>query len=78
MECRKCGACCIIPSISSPIPGMPDGKPANIRCIHLTENMLCNLWGKIDRPKVCIEFKADEEFCGNSFEEAAKNYRALE
>ncbi|NYZ53719.1 YkgJ family cysteine cluster protein, partial [Escherichia coli] len=30
MECRPgCGACCTAPSISSPIPGMPDGKPAN-------------------------------------------------
>ncbi|MGU7695722.1 YkgJ family cysteine cluster protein, partial [Escherichia coli] len=29
MECRPdCGACCTAPSISSPIPGMPDGKPA--------------------------------------------------
>ena len=26
--CRPgCGACCIAPSITSPIPGMPDGKP---------------------------------------------------
>ena len=29
MNCREgCGACCIAPSISSPIPGMPHGKPA--------------------------------------------------
>ncbi|HNV09555.1 MAG TPA: YkgJ family cysteine cluster protein, partial [Dokdonella sp.] len=29
MSCRSgCGACCIAPSISSPIPGMPNGKPA--------------------------------------------------
>ena len=35
MDCRSdCGACCIAPSISSPIPGMPNGKPANTRCIH--------------------------------------------
>jgi Fe-S-cluster containining protein len=27
MDCRiGCGACCIAPSISSPIPGMPNGK----------------------------------------------------
>ncbi|WP_429347626.1 hypothetical protein [Paraburkholderia sp. Clong3] len=27
--CRPdCGACCIAPSISSPIPGMPNGKPS--------------------------------------------------
>ena len=28
-----CGACCIAPSISSAIPGMPDGKPAGVRCV---------------------------------------------
>ncbi|HHU7494022.1 TPA: hypothetical protein ACUK77_002281 [Escherichia coli] len=38
MECRPgCGACCTAPSISSPIPGMPDGKPANTPCIQLDE-----------------------------------------
>lgn len=27
LDCRSgCGACCIAPSISSPIPGMPDGN----------------------------------------------------
>ena len=29
--CRPgCGACCTAPSISSPIPGMPEGKPAGV------------------------------------------------
>lgn len=28
LPCRPdCGACCTAPSITSPIPGMPDGKP---------------------------------------------------
>ncbi len=28
VSCRPgCGACCTAPSISSPIPGMPNGKP---------------------------------------------------
>ncbi|MDD8045446.1 MAG: YkgJ family cysteine cluster protein, partial [Verrucomicrobiota bacterium] len=32
MECRPgCGACCTVVSISSPIPGMPQGKPAGVR-----------------------------------------------
>ena len=31
MPCRDgCGACCIAPSITSPIPGMPHGKPAGM------------------------------------------------
>ena len=31
LACRDgCGACCIAPSISSPIPDMPAGKPAGV------------------------------------------------
>ncbi|WP_117239894.1 YkgJ family cysteine cluster protein, partial [Klebsiella pneumoniae] len=54
MDCRSdCGACCIAPSISSPIPGMPQGKPANVRCVQLSEDNLCNIFGSIHRPTVC-------------------------
>ena len=36
MKCRPGnGACCIAPSISSPIPGMPNDKPAGVPCIQL-------------------------------------------
>jgi Fe-S-cluster containining protein len=39
LKCRDlCGACCIAPSISSSIPGMPNGKPAGVVCVHLDEN----------------------------------------
>lgn len=73
MECRiGCGACCIAPSISSPIPGMPDGKPAGVRCIHLTEDNRCSIFGSPDRPAVCSQFKAEPCVCGNSREEALK------
>jgi uncharacterized protein len=71
MECRKdCGACCIAVSISSPIPGMPGGKPAGVRCIHLLDNNRCAIYNTPDKPKVCSDFKAELEFCGNSREEA--------
>ena len=73
MECRKnCGACCIAASISSPIPGMPDGKPSGVRCIHLLDDMSCALYGDPSRPKVCVDFKPDPDFCGNSREEALR------
>lgn len=73
MECRKgCGACCIAISISSPIPGMPDGKPAGVRCIHLLEDYTCAIYDTGQKPKVCSDFKAEQEFCGNSREEALK------
>lgn len=64
MDCRTdCGACCIAPSISSPIPGMPDGKPANTRCIHLADNFLCQIFTSPLRPKVCGSLQASREMC---------------
>lgn len=73
MDCREgCGACCIAASISSPIPGMPDGKPAGVRCIHLTDDYKCALFNLPERPSVCKDFKPDPEFCGNSREEAMR------
>lgn len=79
MECRRgCGACCIAPSISSPIPGMPEGKPAGIRCIHLTEDMRCAIFNDPGRPKVCSDFKAEELVCGSSGREAMKILEDLE
>ena len=71
MQCRiGCGACCIAPSISSSIPGMPDGKPAGVRCVQLDERNLCKLFGDPRRPKVCADFDADADACGQSNEQA--------
>ena len=73
MHCRPgCGACCIAPSISSPLPGMPGGKPAGVRCLHLSVENLCQLFGDPRRPSVCGEFDADPEVCGDSREEAIR------
>ncbi|SXF33116.1 YkgJ family cysteine cluster protein [Klebsiella variicola] len=64
MECRTdCGACCIAPSISSPIPGMPQGKPANTRCIQFSEHNLCLIFGSPLRPKVCASLQPSPEMC---------------
>jgi len=71
MDCREnCGACCIALSISSALPGMEGGKPAGIRCIHLTDDIKCAIYDSPDRPKVCIDFKPEPEFCGSTREEA--------
>ncbi|MBM3738476.1 MAG: YkgJ family cysteine cluster protein [Acidobacteria bacterium] len=71
MECRAgCGACCIAPSISSPIPGMPDGKPAGVRCVQLTGDNRCRLFGDPRRPAVCAGLMPVREMCGESREEA--------
>jgi Fe-S-cluster containining protein len=73
MKCREgCGACCIAPSISTPIPGMPNGKAAGERCLHLSAEHLCAIFGMSERPAVCGAFQADIEVCGGSREEAIK------
>ncbi|MDR9439490.1 MAG: YkgJ family cysteine cluster protein [Halomonas sp.] len=77
--CRPgCGACCIAPSISSPIPGMPDGKPAGVRCPQLDDANLCRLFGDPRRPAACSRFDYDPELCGEQREEALKRIEALE
>ncbi len=71
--CRAgCGGCCIAPSISSPIPGMPNGKPAGVRCVQLDDDNLCKLFGTPQRPAVCGDFDFDHELCGDSREEALR------
>jgi uncharacterized protein len=73
MKCRPgCGACCIAVSISSPIPGMPEGKPAGVRCIHLTDDYKCAIYTYPGKPKVCTDFSAEPGFCGTGREEALK------
>lgn len=79
MECRiDCGACCIAPSISSPIPGMPQGKPANVRCVQLSEDNLCQIFGSPLRPKVCGSLQPSRSMCFSNRDEAMTYLIALE
>jgi hypothetical protein len=79
MDCRVgCGACCIALSISSPIPGMLDGKPSGVRCVQLTPDNKCMLFGQPERPAVCVKLRPDEEMCGQSADEALAWLYALE
>lgn len=67
MNCREhCGACCIAPSISSPIPGMPGGKPAGMRCAQLDQQNRCMIFGRPERPAVCASLRPSREMCGDS------------
>jgi len=71
MNCRPhCAACCIAPSISSPIPGMPQGKPAGVRCLQLNEQGACLIFGSPLRPAVCGGLQPSAEMCGDSREQA--------
>jgi hypothetical protein len=49
---------------------MDEGKPAGIRCIHLTDDLKCAIYNSPDRPKVCTDFNPEPEFCGSTREEA--------
>ena len=65
LNCRSgCAACCTAPSISSPIPGMPQGKPAGVPCIQLDEQLRCKIFGQPERPAVCGQLQASVEMCG--------------
>lgn len=71
MECRiDCGACCTAPSISTPIPGMPNGKPANTPCVQLDAQQRCKIFLSPLRPVVCASLKPGAEMCRSSREEA--------
>ncbi|HEX6592191.1 MAG TPA: YkgJ family cysteine cluster protein [Moraxellaceae bacterium] len=78
-SCRSgCGACCIAPSITSPIPGMPDGKPAGVRCVQLDEANLCRIFGQPERPAFCGSLKAEPEMCGDDSAAAIRFLDGLE
>ncbi|MGI0115400.1 YkgJ family cysteine cluster protein [Zooshikella sp. RANM57] len=79
MNCRSdCGACCIVPSISSPLPGMPNGKPAGQRCLHLLSDYRCALFNDPRRPTVCGQFRAEDTVCGANAEQAFEILTLLE
>lgn len=79
MDCRAaCGACCIAPSISSPIPGMPDGKPAGVRCVQLDARNACRIFGRPDRPAVCRQLRPEPSMCGSSAADALRRLTELE
>lgn len=71
VSCRPgCGACCIAPSITSPIPGMPNGKPAGVPCMQLTDDLRCSLFGRPERPAFCAGLQPSTEMCGDSRKQA--------
>ncbi|MFZ6718876.1 YkgJ family cysteine cluster protein [Undibacterium sp. Ji49W] len=71
LSCRpQCAACCIAPSITSPIPGMPDGKAAGVPCVQLTHDLRCAIFGQPERPACCSGLQAAVDMCGNNREQA--------
>ena len=79
MNCRPgCGACCTAPSISSPIPGMPGGKPAGVRCVQLADDARCLIFGQPQRPGVCAGLMPSAEMCGDGRDSAMVYLTRLE
>jgi hypothetical protein len=71
MECRPaCGACCIAPSISSPIPGLTGGKPAGVACPQLDDTLRCRIFDTAMRPACCSGLQPSAEMCGSDREAA--------
>ncbi len=57
---------------------MPHGKPAFVRCVQLSEDDRCKLFGHPDRPEVCGSLQPTAEMCESSREEAMAGLIRLE
>ena len=78
-SCRDgCGACCIAPSITSPLPGMPHGKPAGMPCAQLDPQMRCRVFGSPQRPGFCGRLRPAADMCGESRAQALALLTAME
>jgi hypothetical protein len=49
---------------------MPEGKPAGVRCVQLTDDNRCRLFGLPERPLICRQLQASREMCGHTSQEA--------
>lgn len=57
---------------------MPNGKKAGVRCVQLTDDNRCAIFGQPDRPEVCNRLRPNEEMCGETFEHAMAYLTELE
>jgi hypothetical protein len=57
---------------------MPDGKPAGVRCVQLTTDNRCALFGRPERPSVCATLRPSPEMCGDTRDAALSWLTAVE
>lgn len=57
---------------------MPQGKPAGVRCVQLTADNRCRLFGRPERPAVCVGLRPSWEMCRESADAAYAGLRELE
>jgi hypothetical protein len=49
---------------------MPNGKPAGVRCIQLTDDHRCAIFDDPRRPAVCASLRPEPAMCGADREHA--------
>jgi hypothetical protein len=57
---------------------MPGGKPAGVRCVQLTDDLRCALYGRPERPAFCVGLRPSPDLCGATAVEAMRLIAALE
>jgi len=57
---------------------MPDGKPAGVRCIQLSDDYRCLVFGAPERPAVCGRLQPCAEMCGENRQQALDYLAFLE
>jgi hypothetical protein len=57
---------------------MAQGKPAGVRCVQLDDEDRCRIFGRPERPAVCIGLRPSDEMCGDSREHAMVYLTRLE
>lgn len=57
---------------------MPDGKPAGVACVQLDSQGRCQLFGRPERPAVCLSLQPSAEMCGNQRSQALRWLTQLE
>jgi hypothetical protein len=57
---------------------MPHGKPAGIPCVQLLPDLRCAIFGKPERPAVCVSLRPSEAMCGASRDEAMRSLAEME
>jgi hypothetical protein len=57
---------------------MPHGKLAGVRCVQLLPDYRCAIFGRPERPAVCVSLRPTEAMCGASQADAMHYLNALE
>ena len=57
---------------------MPAGKPAGVRCVQLTADNRCAIFGDPRRPAVCASLQPEPTMCGSDRAHALGWLAALE